>query len=70
MSQFTLTLDLTDHTHDHSPRNHRHLIGAMLDDAKGVIGRTEADEGELVYPPGSHKVIGSWKIIKDGDEQS
>lgn len=62
MSAFVLNLDLDKHTHEHSPRAHRHLIGTLLDDAKGVIGRSEATEGELVYPPGSGKIIGSWKI--------
>jgi hypothetical protein len=65
MSTFILTLDLADHTHEHSPRAHRHLVGQMLADAAGTVGRTEASEGELVYPSGSGKVIGSWKIIDE-----
>jgi hypothetical protein len=65
MSQFILTLDLTDHTHDHSPMAQRHIVGHLLDHAKHAIGSGLAKEGELVYPPGSHRVIGSWKFLNE-----
>jgi hypothetical protein len=41
MSQFILTIDLTSHTHKHSPRAHRHLIGQSLDAVKQRVGNTE-----------------------------
>jgi len=65
MTTFVLTLDLTDHVHEHSPRSHLHLIGQMLADASGAVGRSDATEGELIYPPGSHRAIGSWKFLDE-----
>jgi hypothetical protein len=67
MSTFILTLDLTRHTHEHSPRAHRHLIGQMLDNAKQEVGSRESAEGKLTYPPGSDIVIGAWKILESED---
>ena len=63
MSTFILTIDLDGHTHEHSPRAHRHLIGQMLANATSAVGSSEATQGDLLYPPGSGKVIGSWKLL-------
>jgi hypothetical protein len=67
MSTFILTMDLDKHTHDHSPRAHRHIVGQLLDNVKAEVGRSEATEGSLIYPAGSHAVIGTWKFLKSAD---
>ena len=64
-STFLLAIDLTDHTHEHSERAHRFLIGQLLDVAKGAVGSGSDREGKLIYPAGSGKVIGNWKILSD-----
>jgi hypothetical protein len=65
MSQFILTLDLADHKHPENQRAQHQTVHALLDQASQAIGSSNAREGEFVYPPGSNKVIGSWKFLDD-----
>ncbi|MGX4772010.1 hypothetical protein ACWAUC_19745 [Bradyrhizobium guangdongense] len=66
MSTFIITVDIPGH--DHSPRNHRHEIGAALDQVKQVLGSTEQIEGTITRAGGIP--IGSWKFLYDGNEES
>jgi hypothetical protein len=61
---FILTLDLTDHRHPENQRAQHQTVHALLDQASQAIGSGNAREGELVYPAGSHKVVGSWKFLE------
>ncbi len=57
---FNLTINLTQHISDHSSRQHRHVVGQMLDLAKQQIGRGDDMEGDLV--DSNRVVVGSWKL--------
>jgi hypothetical protein len=70
MSQFILTLDLTDHTNDHSPTAQHHIVRQLLDRAGQAIGSGLAKQGEIVHGEAfQQKVIGTWKFINKPDEK-
>lgn len=66
MSTFVLTVDVPGH--DHSPRNHRHEIGAALNQAMQAIGSTEQVEGTITRAGGI--AIGTWSFLSDSNEES
>jgi hypothetical protein len=69
MSVLIVTIDVPGH--DHSPRAHRHEIGAHLDTVKQQIGATEATEGVITRNEAFKQTpVGSWKFLSDKSEES
>jgi hypothetical protein len=66
MTVFTLTLDLSDHEHPHSPTAQRHIVGQLLDQAKQAIGSGLAKEGKITHATAAfqQKTVGTWKFIE------
>jgi hypothetical protein len=65
MSTFILTLNLADHTNEHSPTAVHHIVNQLLDQAKQAIGSSLAKEGQITHGEAfQQKVVGTWKFIK------
>jgi hypothetical protein len=70
MTQFILTLDLSDHRNEHSPTAHRHIVNQLLDQAKQAIGGGLAKEGKITHAVAAfqQKTVGTWKFFeRDGE---
>ena len=61
-AHFTLSIDLTDHVHSHSPMAHRHTIANMLNLARQQVASGHAMQGDLVH---DQQKIGSWTLSED-----